>query len=60
MQELKYYTTVSKSGSVSGYPILTCPICKKWKVNMYQHSKSIKCNFDFIKTFGHLFKKDLV
>jgi len=51
MEELKYYTSVSKSGGISSYLILTCPICKKYKVDMYGHSKTFKCKFDFEKEF---------
>jgi len=55
--KINYHYTVSASGGRSGYPILECPICKKYKVNMYTHSKSKKCSFDYKKTYPQLFEK---
>jgi len=47
MDNKLYHTTISSTGGISSFPILTCPKCDKYKVNMHQHSKSKKCNFDF-------------
>jgi hypothetical protein len=50
-----YYDKENKYDRLCGgswsNPILQCPKCKKWSYNLFQHSKSIKCNFDFEKEF---------
>ena len=58
--KVKYYSKICSTGSVSSFPILICPKCNQYKINMYQHSKSKKCNFDFKKVFEHLFLKNEV
>ena len=47
--ENKYWFLTGEKGW--GTPILKCPMCNKWKKNLYHHSKTKICNFDFESIF---------
>jgi hypothetical protein len=47
---VKYGKKEGSTGSW-GSPVLKCPKCKKWMTHLGQHSKTIKCKFDFESVF---------